>query len=242
MLQSRTLCEKAIGLDPQFAPPYAELAHTYYREVAERWNVSERRETLAKGLAMATRALALDPALSTAHMIMGMLLSRLGDYEEAAASGQKAIDLNPNAPESYVALGNLLYYTNRSRDAVTLFEKARSLDPFHPPIFDYFLGRCYLGHGDLVTRSLISALSCGERRTFGLHWPSSLLPTRTQATWMRRDPLSPKWSLVPVGSLSRFKQEGDYQPGRSRNTFMKAFVWRGSPNDPHPPPRSHHGR
>ena len=60
---------------------------------------------------------------------MSMLLFRLRDYEGAAASGQKAIELNPNDPESYIARGNLLYYTNRSREALEVFKKVQLLDP-----------------------------------------------------------------------------------------------------------------
>ena len=67
-LQARAFCEKAIEIDPQFAPPYAEASYSYSREVSERWDVSRRQEAITKGLAMATRAIALDPALSmSAH-------------------------------------------------------------------------------------------------------------------------------------------------------------------------------
>jgi adenylate cyclase len=101
-------------------------------------------DAIAKGVALASRAIALDPAYSNAHLVLGMLLFRMGDYEGAEVSGQKAIDLNPNDPDSYIACGNLLYYTNRSREGLELFKKAQLLDPFYPPLFDYLLGRCYL--------------------------------------------------------------------------------------------------
>src|SRR5262249_22169981 len=113
-LKARAFCEKAIEIDPLFAPPYAEITYSYTREVAERWDVPRRQEAITKGLEMAARAIALDPALSQAHMTMSQLLFRARDYKGAATSALRAIELNPNDPESYLARGNLLYYTNNS--------------------------------------------------------------------------------------------------------------------------------
>jgi len=213
-LQSRAFCERAIEIDPEFAPAHAELSYTYHREVAERWDVSRREEAITKGLAAATRAIALDPALSTAHMTMGMLLFRSGDYEGATESGQRAIELNPNDPESYIARGNVLYYTNRSREALALFQKAQLLDPFYPPVYDYFLGRCYLGHGELE-HAIAHARAC-VRRSPNFWAPHAILAAAHAHAGDKRAAeaaLAEMLRLYPVGSLARYRQEGDYQPG-----------------------------
>jgi adenylate cyclase len=213
-LQSRALCEKAIEIDPQFAPAYAELAYSYHRDVAERSDVSQREEALTKGLVMANKAITLDPAFSTAHLVMSMVLFRLRDYEGAASSGQKAIELNPNDPESYVALGNLLYYTNRSRAALELFRKAQLLDPFYPPIYDYLLGRSYLGHGEL-DKAIAHSRSCLRR--LPNFWPPQAILAAAYAHAGNMDQaraaLVELMRLYPVGSVARYRLEGDYQPG-----------------------------
>ena len=229
-LQSRAFCERAIEIDPQFAPPYAELSYTYHREIAERWDVSRRQEAIAKGLAMATRAIALDPHLSTAHTTMGMLLFRARDYEGATASGQKAIDLNPNDPESYVARGNMLYYTNRSREALALFQKALLLNPFYPPIYDYFLGRCYLGH-----RKLDEAIACSRacvRRLPDLWAPQAILAAAHAYAGdidEAKAALAEVMRLYPVGSLARYRQEGDYQAGPETDYLYEGLRLAGMP-------------
>ena len=229
-LQSRIFCEKAIEIDPQFAPPYAELSYTYHREVAERWDISRRQEAITKGLAMAARAIALDPALSTAHMTMGMLLFRARDYQGATTSGQKAIELNPNDPESYVAHGNMFYYTNRSREALVLFQKAQLLNPFYPPIYDYFLGRCYLGHGEL-DHAIAHSRAC-VRRLPDFWAPHAILAAaHAHAGNMgeARAALAEMMRLYPVGSLARYRQEGDYQPGPETDYLYEGLRLAGLP-------------
>jgi TolB-like protein/class 3 adenylate cyclase/tetratricopeptide (TPR) repeat protein len=229
-LQARAFCEKAIEIDPQFAPPYAEASYSYSREVAERWDVSRRQEAITKGLAMATRAIALDPALSIAHMTMGMLLFRARDYKGAATSGLRAIELNPNDPESYVARGNMLYYTNNSREALALFQTAQLLNPFYPPIYDYFLGRCYLGHGEL-DHAIVHSRACSRRlQNF---WPPQAILAAAYAhagdMVEAQAALAEMMRLYPVGSLARYKQEGDYQPGPETDYLYEGLRLAGLP-------------
>ena len=229
-LQSRAFCEKAIEIDPNFAPPYAELSYTYHREVAERWDVSGRKKAIAKGIAMATRAMALDPSISTAHMTMGMLLFRARDYEGAETSALKAIELNPNDPESYVARGNLLYYTNRSREALALFQKAQLLNPFYPPVYDYMLGRCYLGHGEL-DHAIAHSRACLRR--LSNFWPPHAILAAAHAHAGNLDEaqiaLDEMMRLYSVGSLARYREEGDYQPGPETDYLYEGLRRAGLP-------------
>ena len=231
-LKSRALCEKAIQIDPQFAAAYAELAYTYHRDVAERADVPHREEALAKGLVLANKAITLDPALSTAHLVMSLLLCRLRDYEEAAAFGQKAIDLNPNDPESYIARGNLLYYTNRSREALALFRKAQLLDPFYPPIYDYLLGRTYLGHGEL-DEAIAHSRSCLRR--LPNFWPPHAILASAHAHAGNMDQvraaLVELMHLYPVRSVSHYRLEGDYQPGPETDFLHEGLRIAGMPEE-----------
>src|SRR5262245_3694227 len=163
---------------------------------------------------MATRAIALDPALSIAHATMSQLLFRAHDYQGAATSGLRAIELNPNDLDSYVARGNMLYYTNNSREALALFQKAQLLNPFYPPVYDYLLARCYLGHGEL-DRAIEHSRACLRR--LPNFWPPQAVLAAAYAhagdIGEAQAALAEMMRLYPVGSLDRYKQEGDYQPG-----------------------------
>jgi tetratricopeptide (TPR) repeat protein len=85
--------EKAIEIDPQFALAYAELAYTYYREIALRWDVANRARALAKGVDLAEKALALDGTLPFANLVRGDLYLRQHQFDQAVTWVKKAIDL-----------------------------------------------------------------------------------------------------------------------------------------------------
>ena len=159
-----------------------------------------------------------------------MLLFRARDYKGAATSGLRAIELNPNDPESYVARGNMLYYTNNSREALALFQKAQLLNPFYPPIYDYFLGRCYLGHGEL-DHAIVHSRACSRRlQNF---WPPQAILAAAYAhagdMVEAQAALAEMMRLYPVGSLARYKQEGDYQPGPETDYLYEGLRLAGLP-------------
>ena len=148
ILEARELFQKAIELDPDFAAAYAELAHSYYLEVALRWDPPRRAEAIAKGFEFARKAVSLDPSLSFAHMTMGNLHLRRHEYDEAVRWAERAVELSPNNPENYAGLANIYSFVGRSRDAVSLMRKAIELDPNYPPRYSMYIGRAHVLAGE----------------------------------------------------------------------------------------------
>jgi adenylate cyclase len=163
---------------------------------------------------------------------MSLLLFRLRDYEGAAASGQKAIELNPNDPESYIARGNLLYYTNRSREALEVFKKVQLLDPFYPPVYDYLVGRSYLGHGALE-QAIAHSHSCLRR--LPNFWPPQAILAAAYAHAGNMEQASAALvaltNLYPVRSVARYRLEGDYQPGPETDFLHEGLRKAGMPEE-----------
>lgn len=63
--------ERAIAIDPNFAPAYAALAGLYGTLGAWEYGVLPPAEALAKAKAAAARALELDPQLAAGHTAIG---------------------------------------------------------------------------------------------------------------------------------------------------------------------------
>jgi tetratricopeptide (TPR) repeat protein len=144
VLEGRELFRKAIALDPGFAPAYAELANTYYTEVALRWDPARREEALTEGLELARKAVAFDPALPLAHLTMGNLHLRRHDYDEAVRWSEAALAPSPNDPENHAGLANIYSFVGRAADALPLMQQAITLDPSYPPLYAMYIGRAYL--------------------------------------------------------------------------------------------------
>jgi tetratricopeptide (TPR) repeat protein len=115
---------------------------------------------LAKGFASARRALALEASLPLANRALGMLHLRAREYADAITWMQRAVALNPGEAESYAWLANVLSYVGRSAEALEQLAHATRLDPLHPPLWDFYIGRAllHLGRYEEALTSLDTAL------------------------------------------------------------------------------------
>jgi adenylate cyclase len=147
MIAAEALFERAIALDPDFALAHAELAYIQYVLVTWRIDPTQRDMQLAKGFAHGRRALALEASLPIANRVLGNLHLRADEHAEAIRWSQRAVALNPGEAESYAWLANVLSYAGRSAEALEQLEHARRLDPLHPPLWDFYLGRALLHLG-----------------------------------------------------------------------------------------------
>lgn len=120
--------ERALKLDPSFAPAWAVLALCHSIR-AER-GMAPPNEALAQAEAAAKKALSLDDELAEAHGAIGEVRILRRDYRAAVRSLQRAIELNPGLPQPYTSLGHVLYIHERHAEAAEAMLKARSLDPF----------------------------------------------------------------------------------------------------------------
>jgi adenylate cyclase len=139
--------ERAVVLDPGFASAHAEIAYIQYVFVTWRWKPEQRGAQLTKGFASARRALALEASLPLANRALGMLHLRAREYPEAVTWTQRAVALNPGEAESYAWLANVLSYVGRSSEALDQLTHATRLDPLHPPLWDFYIGRALLHVG-----------------------------------------------------------------------------------------------
>ena len=106
---------RAIAKDSTYAPAYAGLAFVQTMSGNE-----------AGARALAERALALDPTLAEAHVVLGMIRQFIDrDWAGAEAAFREAIRLNPGYAEAHLELSMLLM--RRRRFAEALQEAQRTL-------------------------------------------------------------------------------------------------------------------
>jgi adenylate cyclase len=229
-LHAREFFQRAIDRDPGFAPAYADLGYTYYREVARRWDPARREAAISDGIGLAERALALDPALPSAHIVMGNLVMRRADFDAAVRWETQAIALNPNDPESYAGLANVLLFMNRAEEALTLMRKALLLDPLHPPLYDNYTGRALLLSQDFAgsipclsecVRRLPDSWSCHQGlATAYLHMGQTDAAAR-EVTEMLKG--------FPFKSVAEWRAHSDYQDGPQTELLNAALARLGLP-------------
>jgi len=194
--QGIELVRRAIALNPNAAPPHANLGQALiglgrYTEAAEalgraialqpgaaRTHASlgiallELGETQA-ALARFETALALQPAFAEAHNSRGLALHRLSRMDEAVASFDQAIRLQPSQPAAYVNAANALGDAGRCDEALARLDAARQLRPdmvealTSRAIILKQLGRPEQALGDLARAAALRPDLAGARYNLG---------------------------------------------------------------------------
>jgi len=128
---AQRLFEKALDLDPDYAPAHAALAQSWL--VAEEIDLldkeTDRKEVDAAVERHIARALELSPNLPEAIAIEGLHHLRRYRYEEARQAIDRALRLNPNYALAYTWRAEIAYEDERFLDMLADKEKAYALDP-----------------------------------------------------------------------------------------------------------------
>jgi TolB-like protein/Flp pilus assembly protein TadD len=137
------LFEKAIELDPRYAAAYAACSSAY----GQMYQYFSRQEKYRdKAQEFSFKALMYDSNLPEAYAAMGLSYFIWGKFDEAAASGRKAIELDPDNFIAYWTLGRIHFSTGNFAEALELFQRAIDIKPaFYVAHTD--LKQAYLGLG-----------------------------------------------------------------------------------------------
>ena len=141
--KAREFFEKALEIDPDYAVAIVWLAITHMLDVVEDWT-EQTGKSYKLSLKQVQKALDMDDSLPLAHAALAEFHKGRGQYEKAIAEGEKAVALGPNHGLVQVLLANILAESGRLDQAIPLFKKALSLEPYYPAIYLQFLGEAYL--------------------------------------------------------------------------------------------------
>ena len=122
--------QRAIAIDPSYAPAHSGLADSYRLLGAPGWEVEQPSDLLRKAKAGAERALQLDPESSEAHAVLSMVKL---DYEWDRAGSERevleAIRLNPSSVQAHQYYSSTLTTMGRMEEATAEAHRAMELDP-----------------------------------------------------------------------------------------------------------------
>jgi serine/threonine protein kinase/Tfp pilus assembly protein PilF len=141
MAKSREYYERAIAIDPNYAPAWSGLADFYHRMgylglMLPRMANSQSNQAVLK-------ALELDEMLPEAHASMAVLNADAFDWKGAEREFLRALELDSKSEEAraYYALFYLMPM-GRLDEAITMLERGLELNPLSP-LLQYQLGQYY---------------------------------------------------------------------------------------------------
>jgi TolB-like protein/Tfp pilus assembly protein PilF len=120
--------DRAIQLDPTFAPAYVGLASAY-NDLGTVSVGAPPEETRPKAVSAARKALALDPDFVEAHVLLADVLQEQFHWADAEAEYRRALQLSPNNADAHAGLAFWLLSQGRTDEAMTWEQRGRELDP-----------------------------------------------------------------------------------------------------------------
>jgi TolB-like protein/class 3 adenylate cyclase len=136
-IHGRELLQRAVELDPKFAPAYAFLAFASILDYTNQWSPSWST-AMAQAEMFAARAVALDDQYPYAHWALGIVELYARRHEAAIRSAKRLIALAPNLAEGHEHLGYALHYSGKSEEALGCFDRAMALNPYYPDVYLHF--------------------------------------------------------------------------------------------------------
>jgi eukaryotic-like serine/threonine-protein kinase len=162
--------EKAVLLDPRFAPAHARLALSYATFFMG--GGLEPREYYPKAKAAALKALELDDTVSDAHVALATTaLEYDWNWLNAARHFEKSISLNPSNAKAHERYATYLQSLGRFDDALEERRLALDLDPLSVfRVADVGYPLYFAGKYDEATRAFRTALDLDSRFFWSHLW------------------------------------------------------------------------
>lgn len=160
--------QRAIAIDPQFAPAHAALASVYGTLGAWEFGVLPPAEALAKAKAAAQRALELDPQLAAGLTAVGYATLHFDwNANRACQQFDQAIALNPAWVDAHHWHSHALCAAGRFPESLAACRQIVELDPLNPLMHAHVAWHHYMARG--YTDALTQAEQV-VRMEPGFHW------------------------------------------------------------------------
>jgi TolB-like protein/Tfp pilus assembly protein PilF len=153
--------QRAISLEPNYAPSYAELATAY--SLASVVGLLSAQQAMPKAREAAQRAILLDESLSAGHTALGFVLAHYDfDWPGAQREFQRGIALNPSDATAHFFYSNsFLSPMGRHDEAIVEMKRALELDPLAAPM-QSFSGQTFLW-AKRYDQALAQLQQCAEK-------------------------------------------------------------------------------
>jgi len=131
--QSIAFYQQAIAQDPHYARAYAGLADSYI--VLEDDGHIPASEANPRIRTAALKAVAADPALAEAHVMLAAARETEWDWAGAEQEYRRAIELNPGLARAHHWYALLLGALKRHDEAISEMDRAVDLEPLSPTLY-----------------------------------------------------------------------------------------------------------
>ena len=139
---ARDYFERAVALDPNFAPAWVGVAHANRAFAGN--SFADPKDPLTRAKAATEKALALDDTLAEAHVELAGIKRTEWDWATAEQEYRRAIELNFNLVEAHTGYAGYLSIMERQIEALAEIKRAQELDPLRTELINQEAWLLYL--------------------------------------------------------------------------------------------------
>ena len=144
--EARDLLENAVAQDPGNADAHALLANVFLAE--HRFDHNPRSDPVGRALAMAAKAVELDPQNAYARCWLAIVHFFRHENDRFEKEARRALDLNPNDAEILADIGHFYAFMGQFERGLELSTRARQLNPLHPGWYHFSSVRYHIAKGN----------------------------------------------------------------------------------------------
>jgi len=215
--EAERLLQRAVELDPGYAPAFAFLAAAKVNAYASGWSASPTQglEEAEKAARLAVR---LDERYPHALWALACVCLWARRHDEAVRTAERMVAFNPSFADGLNALGFILHYAGRSEEAVQCFERAAALDPLCPGMVLHFqaqaayqLGRYAEAVSLLKRRILRNPETDASRALLAASLGQTGLIEEARAAWDELMRVNPGYSVEQRRKVLPYKNPEDFE-------------------------------
>ncbi len=165
--------ERAIELDPDYAPPYAQLAAMLTGQAMA--NLDGWGPLLDRPLVLAERAVKLADNDTIGHLVLAHIHMYRRSFDRALRQAERGMEINPRNPRNQITYAIIRTHLGHAEEGLEWFQKALRADPYYDQswfwrgraVAHFLLGHYAdalmdLGHGplDRPRYHLLLAIAC----------------------------------------------------------------------------------
>ncbi|WP_204113669.1 adenylate/guanylate cyclase domain-containing protein [Shimia biformata] len=177
---AREYADRAVALDPTVSGPLVTRAMAELDAMLHQWR-PDAKEAIAEAVALAKRAIALDPGDAQARSALGKAVLFGRGFNEGLSHLQEAVRLNPNLANAHGVLAAYHGVSNEYDLARACCNKAMALSPRDPGRAFWLGGQ---GIGAYLSGDYEGCISCNDRVLRDFPGYASALRQKTAALAM----------------------------------------------------------
>jgi adenylate cyclase len=144
---ARNLLERAIAIDPDYAPAHAVIAMTHVLDYANGFS-NNPEQSLKMALEVAQRAAAMDESDPAGHFALGSAYMWTKDLERSQKEAQRCLELSPNSADSLRMMAHIKIFAGDPKGALELLETYMQRDPHYPAVTLQFVADARFSLGE----------------------------------------------------------------------------------------------